>query len=131
MALGGADILIYPTAIGWFDEDSSEEKQRQLDAWINIQKGHAIANGLPLVAINRVGKEVDDKKQIGGIRFWGNSFALGSMGEIIRQASNDKEEVIVFEINLNKSKETRKIWPFFRDRRVDSYGNLNKIFIDN
>jgi N-carbamoylputrescine amidase len=131
MALGGADILIYPTAIGWFDEDDEREKEKQLDAWINIQKGHAIANGLPLVAINRVGIEFDDKKQIDGIRFWGNSFALGSRGEIIRQASNDKEEVIVFEINLDKSKEARKIWPFFRDRRVESYGNLGKIFIDN
>jgi len=130
MALGGADILIYPTAIGWFEQDSNEEKQKQLDAWINVQKGHAIANGLPLVAINRVGKEFDNKKQIDGIRFWGNSFALGSRGEMIKKAQ-DKEEVIVFDINLNKSKETRRIWPFFRDRRVDSYNNLNKIFIDN
>jgi N-carbamoylputrescine amidase len=131
MALGGADILIYPTAIGWFDEDSNEEKQKQLDAWINVQKGHAIANGLPLVAINRIGKEFDDKEQNDGIRFWGNSFALGPQGEMLKQASQDKEEVIIFDINFGKSKEVRKIWPFLRDRRVDSYENLNKLYIDN
>ncbi len=131
MALRGADILIYPTAIGWFDEDSRVEKEKQLDAWINVQKGHAIANALPLVAINRVGKELDDKKQINGINFWGDSFVVGPQGEMIKQASEDKEEVMLFDINFNENKEIRKIWPFFRDRRVDSYTNLNKIFIDN
>ncbi len=131
MALRGADILIYPTAIGWFDEDSREEKRKQLDAWVNVQRGHAIANALPLVAVNRVGKEFDDKKQIDGINFWGNSFIVGPQGEMIKKASEDKEEVIFFDINFRKNKEVRKIWPFFRDRRVDSYANLNKIFIDD
>ena len=95
MALKGAEILIYPTAIGWFDEDSENEKNRQLDAWITVQRGHAIANGIPLIAINRVGKELDNQKAIDGIRFWGNSFVVGAQGEFITRASSDKEEVIV------------------------------------
>jgi len=130
MALKGAQILIYPTAIGWFDEDNQEEKNRQIDAWITVQRGHAIANGLPLISINRVGKELDNKKQIDGIRFWGNSFVVGSQGEFISQASNNKEEVLVAQIDLNKSEEVRRIWPFFRDRRIETYSEINKRFID-
>ncbi|MFK5882694.1 MAG: carbon-nitrogen hydrolase [Sulfurospirillum sp.] len=130
MALKGAQILIYPTAIGWFDEDSKDEKQRQLDAWITVQRGHAIANNLPLIAVNRVGKEFDNSKQIDGIRFWGNSFVVGAQGEFLARANSDKEEIIISDIDLNKSKTTREIWPFFRDRRIDSYKNLDKIFID-
>ena len=130
MALRGAQILIYPTAIGWFDEDSMDEKQRQLDAWITVQRGHAIANNLPLIAVNRVGKELDNLKHLDGIRFWGNSFAVGSQGEFLAHASSDKEEILISDINLDKSEKNREIWPFFRDRRVDSYKNLNKIFID-
>ncbi len=130
MALKGAQILIYPTAIGWFDEDKESEKQKQLDAWITVQRGHAVANGLPLVAINRVGKEFDNLKQIDGIRFWGNSFIVGEQGEFLALASSDTEEIIYYDIDLKKGEETRKIWPFFRDRRVDNYSNLSKIFID-
>ncbi len=130
MTLKGAEILIYPTAIGWFDEDTKEEKKRQLDAWITVQRGHAIANGLPLIAINRVGFELDNKKAINGIRFWGNSFVVGSQGEFIAQASNDKEEIIVIELDLAKSEEVRRIWPFLRDRRIETYSELNRRFID-
>ena len=130
MTLKGAEILIYPTAIGWFDEDSEDEKRRQLDAWITVQRGHAIANGVPLVAINRVGKELDNKKAIDGIRFWGNSFLVGAQGEFIAQASSSKEEIIVTQIDLVKSEEVRRIWPFLRDRRIETYFDLNRRFID-
>ncbi len=130
MTLKGAEILIYPTAIGWFDSDSKEEKKRQLEAWITVQRGHAIANGLPLVAINRVGKELDNKKQFDGINFWGSSFVVGAQGEFIAQASIDKEEIKIFAINLEKSEEIRKIWPFLRDRRIEDYADINKRFID-
>lgn len=130
MALKGADMLIYPTAIGWFDEDSKKEKNRQLKSWITVQQGHAIANGLPLIAINRVGKEIDNKKQILGIRFWGNSFVVGADGELATQASSNKEKVIICKIDLKKSEKIRKIWPFLRDRRVKSYKEITKRFID-
>jgi len=130
MTLKGAEILIYPTAIGWFDEDSEDEKSKQLDAWITVQRGHAIANGVPLVAINRVGKELDNKKAIDGIRFWGNSFLVGAQGEFIAQASSSKEEIIVTQIDLVKSEEVRRIWPFLRDRRIETYFDLNRRFID-
>ncbi len=130
MALKGADILIYPTAIGWFDEDSNEEKQRQLEAWITVQRGHAIANGLPLVAVNRVGFEKDDHNVLDGIRFWGNSFVVGPQGEFLAKASSDKEEIIICNIDLKKCEDVRRIWPFLRDRRIDSYQDLTKRFID-
>ena len=130
MALKGADILIYPTAIGWFDFESENEKSKQLNAWITIQRGHAIANSLPLVAVNRVGKELDNHKIIDGIRFWGNSFVVDPQGEFITQASSNKEEVIVVEVDLEKSEEVRKFWPFLRDRRIETYSDLNKRFID-
>jgi len=130
MTLKGADILIYPTAIGWFDEDSEDEKERQLDSWITVQRGHAIANGLPLIAINRVGKELDNQRAIDGIRFWGNSFAVGAQGEFLTKASNNKEEIIIVEVNLLKSEEVRRTWPFLRDRRIETYSELNRRFID-
>ncbi len=130
MALRGAQILIYPTAIGWFDEDSKDEKQRQLEAWTTVQRGHAIANNLPLIAVNRVGKEQDKSHQIDGIRFWGNSFAVGSQGEFIAKTNDKKEELLICDIDLKKSEKDREVWPFFRDRRVESYKDLDKIFID-
>ncbi|MDD4505664.1 MAG: carbon-nitrogen hydrolase [Sulfurospirillaceae bacterium] len=130
MALKGAEMLIYPTAIGWFDEDGEAEKERQRDSWETIQRGHAIANGLPVISVNRIGKELDDKKQLDGIRFWGNSFVAGPQGEIITKASNNKEEVIVIDIDLKRCEEVRRIWPFLRDRRIETYGDLTKRFID-
>jgi len=130
MALKGAEMLIYPTAIGWFDEDGEAEKERQRSAWETIQRGHAIANGLPVISVNRIGKELDDKKQLDGIRFWGNSFVAGPQGEIIAKASNDQEEVIVIDIDLKRCEEVRRIWPFLRDRRIETYGDLTKRFID-
>ncbi len=130
MALKGAEILIYPTAIGWFDEDEEDEKQRQLDAWITVQRGHAIANGLPLVAVNRVGFEKDESGCLKGIRFWGNSFAVGAQGEFLARASSDQEEVIVVEIDKKRSEDVRRIWPFLRDRRVSEYGCILKRYCD-
>lgn len=130
MALKGAEMLIYPTAIGWFDEDGEAEKERQRDAWETIQRGHAISNGLPVISVNRIGKELDDKKQLDGIRFWGNSFVAGPQGEIIAKASNDQEEVMVIDIDLKRCEEVRRIWPFLRDRRIETYGGLTKRFID-
>ncbi|HIP60558.1 MAG TPA: carbon-nitrogen hydrolase [Campylobacterales bacterium] len=130
MALKGADILIYPTAIGWFDEDSKDEKQKQLDSWVTIQRGHAIANGLPVVAVNRVGKEMDDSKVLDGIRFWGNSFVVDAQGAFLHKASSDAQEVGIVDIDLKRSENIRRIWPFLRDRRIENYGDLIKRFID-
>jgi len=126
MALAGAELLIYPTAIGWETTDSEEEKQRQLEAWITIQRSHAIANGLPIVSCNRVGHEVDPSGETGGIQFWGNSFVAGPQGEILVQASNQNEENLLVDIDLARSENIRRIWPFFRDRRIDSYQDLTK-----
>ncbi len=126
MALKGAEILIYPTAIGWFDEDSEKEKQRQLQSWITIQRSHAIANGLPLISVNRVGFEKDNSKSIKGIRFWGNSFVCGAGGEILQMLDNENEMVKIVNIDLNEIKKIRDIWPFFRDRRIDSYKTILK-----
>lgn len=128
MALKGAEMLIYPTAIGWFESDSTEEKNRQREAWIAVQRGHAIANGIPVVAVNRVGFEAD--KIGGGILFWGSSFAFGAQGEILAQASSDKEEVLYIDIDKRRSEEVRRIWPFLRDRRIDSYGEILKRYCD-
>jgi N-carbamoylputrescine amidase len=127
MALKGAEILIYPTAIGWFDSDSEDEKQRQLDAWITIQRAHAIANGLPVVSPNRCGFEKDSSGVLDGIRFWGNSFIVGPQGEFLARAGEEEESLSV-EIDLKRGKEVRNIWPFFRDRRVDYYSDLEKIY---
>ena len=126
MALAGAELLIYPTAIGWETTDSEEEKQRQLEAWITIQRSHAIANGLPIVSCNRVGHEVDPSGETGGIQFWGNSFVAGPQGEILVQASNQQEENLLVDVDLARSEQVRRIWPFFRDRRIDSYQDLTK-----
>lgn len=130
MALKGAEMLIYPTAIGWFDEDSTEEKQRQREAWIAVQRGHSVANGIPTMAINRVGFESDSSGVGNGIRFWGSSFIFGAQGEQIALASQDKEEIILAEINLERSEEVRRMWPFLRDRRIESYQEILRRFCD-
>jgi N-carbamoylputrescine amidase len=130
MALAGADILIYPTAIGWESSDAEAEKERQKNAWITVQRGHAVANGLPVIAVNRVGHESDPSGQTRGIQFWGNSFVAGPQGEIVAMASSDKEENRVVEIDLKRSEEVRRWWPFLRDRRIEVYGDLTKRFID-
>jgi N-carbamoylputrescine amidase len=130
MALAGADILIYPTAIGWDLIDTNEEQQRQYDAWLTVQRGHAIANGLPVVAVNRIGLERTDKKTDTGINFWGGSFAAGPQGEILQKASHEKEEIILVNIDYGRSEEVRRIWPFLRDRRIDEYDDLLKRFRD-
>lgn len=130
MALAGAEVLIYPTAIGWFDEDEKSEKERQLEAWVTIQRGHAIANGLPVIAVNRVGFESDKSKVLKGIRFWGNSFVVGSQGEFLARGSDNKEEIIIVDIDKKRSEEVRRIWPFLRDRRICAYGDITKRFVD-
>ena len=130
MALKGAEILIYPTAIGWFDTDSKEEKERQKEAWIAVQRGHAVANGLPVVAVTRIGFERDPSGVMEGIRFWGQSFAFGAQGEPLALGSVDKEEVIIVEIDRARSEEVRRMWSFLRDRRIDSDGGLLTRFLD-
>lgn len=130
MALAGADMLIYPTAIGWESTDSEDEKARQLGAWTISQRGHAVANGLHVIAVNRMGYEPDPSEQTNGITFWGNSFVAGPQGEILWQASNDKEEIKVIDIDLKRSEQVRRWWPFFRDRRTDAFGDITKRFID-
>lgn len=130
MALAGAEILIYPTAIGWESTDSQEEKERQFTAWQTVQRGHAVANGLPVVAVNRVGLEPDWTGVTNGIQFWGQSFVAGPQGEIIFSASTDKEQNEVVEIDMKRSENVRRIWPFLRDRRIDAYGDILKRFID-
>ncbi len=121
MALNGADIIIYPTAIGWFDGDGEEEKRRQLDSWITIQRSHAIANGLFVLSCNRVGFEPDRSGVLDGIRFWGNSFVCDPQGDIIAEADRVNETILYADIDMARVKEVRDIWPFFRDRRIDSY----------
>lgn len=130
MALAGAQILIYPTAIGWESTDPQAEKERQRNAWIVSQRGHAVANGLHVVAINRTGYEPDPSGHTGGIQFWGSSFVAGPQGEIVWQASDDKEEIKILEIDLQRTETVRRMWPFFRDRRVDAFSDINKRFID-
>ncbi|MDR1682662.1 MAG: carbon-nitrogen hydrolase [Candidatus Symbiothrix sp.] len=131
MALAGAEILIYPTAIGWESSDTEEEKQRQQDAWQTVQRAHAVANGLHVITVNRVGDESDPSNQTHGIRFWGHSFIAGPQGEILVQLSDNQEENSVVEINLQASEEVRRWWPFLRDRRIDAYGGLIQRFLDN
>jgi N-carbamoylputrescine amidase len=130
ICLKGAEMIIYPTAIGWFDEDSKEEKDRQLDSWITIQRSHAIANGVPVISCNRVGFEKDSSGVLDGIRFWGNSFVCDPQGEIIAKADHQRETILYATIDKSRTKEVRDIWPFFRDRRVDSYGDLVKRYCD-
>jgi len=131
MTLKGAEILIYPTAIGWFDSDTQEEKDRQLDSWITIQRSHAIANAIPLISCNRVGFEADSSSVLDGINFWGNSFICGAQGEILAKADSKKEEILYSDIDNNRTKEVRDIWPFLRDRRIESYSDLNRRYCDD
>ena len=129
MALAGADLLLYPTAIGWDPADDAAEKSRQRDAWITVQRGHAVANGLPLLACNRTGHEpAPDAAR--GIDFWGSSFAAGPQGEMLAQASTENPELLIADIDLARSEAVRRIWPFLRDRRIDAYGDLLKRFRD-
>lgn len=129
MTLAGADILIYPTAIGWDPEDKKDEKLRQLEAWITIQRAHAIANGIPVISVNRVGFEGSPAGN-GGIQFWGNSFVAGPQGELFTQGGDKKEEILVVDVDLGRSETVRRIWPFLRDRRIDTYQEITRRFID-
>lgn len=128
MAMSGADLLIYPTAIGTESTDSRDEQERQLDAWRTIQRGHAVANNLPVVAVNRVGYEPDPTNMTGGITFWGNSFVAGQQGEMLAELSREEEQECVVEVDLQRTEYVRRWWPFFRDRRIDQYGDLVKRF---
>lgn len=130
MALNGAEILIYPTAIGWESSDTAEEQSRQLEAWVTVQRGHAVANGLPVVTVNRVGLEHDPSGQTNGILFWGNSFVSGPQGEFLFRAPSDSECTEIIEVDMSRSENVRRWWPFLRDRRIDFYGDLTKRFID-
>jgi len=130
MALAGAQLLIYPTAIGWDTNDTVDEQQRQLDAWVTVQRGHAIANNLPVIAPNRVGYEPDPSGHTNGIQFWGNSFICGPQGELLSQADSKNEENLLVDIDMERSENIRRIWPYFRDRRIDAYDDLNRRYID-
>lgn len=126
MAMAGAELLIYPTAIGWESTDSEDEKLRQRNAWMTVQRGHAVANGLHVLTCNRTGYEPDPSGATNGIQFWGNSFVAGPQGEIIFQASYEEQENIIVDIDLTRSESVRQMWPFFRDRRIDAFGDLTK-----
>jgi len=130
MALQGADMLIYPTAIGYESSDSAEEQERQRMAWQTVQRGHAIANGLPVITVNRVGHEADPSGQTRGIAFWGTSFVAGPQGELLYEAPKDKEIVSIIDVDMKRSEQVRRWWPFLRDRRIEEYGNITKRFID-
>ena len=130
MAMAGAEILIYPTAIGWDKNDDNQEQQRQLDAWVISQRAHAVANGVPVIACNRVGFESDPTQNSAGIDFWGHSFITGPQGEILAQAPNNEEQVLLAELDLSRSESVRRIWPYLRDRRIDHYQDLLKIYRD-
>jgi N-carbamoylputrescine amidase len=130
MAMQGAELLIYPTAIGYEQSDTPEEQQRQRMAWQTVMRGHAVANGLPVVAVNRVGHEPDPSQQTNGIIFWGTSFVCGPQGEIFYEASTDEEESIIVSIDMRRSEQVRRWWPFLRDRRIDAYGDITRRYID-
>jgi N-carbamoylputrescine amidase len=130
MALAGAEMLIYPTAIGWDPNDTDDEKKRQLDAWIISQRGHAVANGLPVISVNRTGFEADPTGHSAGINFWGNSFVAGPQGEILKKLDSDKEQIEMVEIDRKRTEDVRRIWPFLRDRRIDAYDELLKRYRD-
>jgi N-carbamoylputrescine amidase len=130
MALAGADLLLYPTAIGWDPQDDQAEKDRQREAWITVQRGHAVANGLPLLSCNRTGYEPDTSGVGRGIQFWGNSFVAGPQGEFLAQAGTDQRELLVVDVDMARSEHVRRIWPFLRDRRLDAYSDLLKRFRD-
>ncbi len=128
MAMQDADLLIYPTAIGYESSDTKEEQERQREAWTVVQRGHAVANGLPVVTVNRVGYEPDPSGLTHGIQFWGSSFVTGPQGELLYRASNQEEESRIVDVDLHHSEQVRRWWPFFRDRRIDAYGNITKRF---
>lgn len=130
MALQGAQLLIYPTAIGYESSDTPEEQERQREAWMTVQRGHAVANGLPVIAVNRTGHEADPSGQTNGIQFWGSSFVAGPQGEILYQAPKDEETVAVIDVDLQRSENVRRWWPFLRDRRIEEFDGLCKRFID-
>ncbi|RDI99501.1 acyltransferase [Dyella solisilvae] len=130
MALAGADLLLYPTAIGWDPKDEQSEKDRQREAWVTVQRGHAVANGLPLLSCNRTGLEADKAGVGNGIQFWGTSFVAGPQGEFLAQAGTDQRELLVVEVDMARSEHVRRIWPFLRDRRIDAYQDLLKRFRD-
>lgn len=129
MAMKGAELLIYPTDIGWESSDLATEKERQSNAWQLVQRGHAVANGLPVITVNRVGHEEDPSKQTNGIQFWGKSFITGPQGELLVELGQD-EEITITEVSLTRSEQVRRWWPFFRDRRIDEFGGLTKRFLD-
>lgn len=130
MALQGAELLIYPTAIGWQDSDTEDEKRRQRDAWITVQRGHAVANGIPVVAVNRVGHEADPSGVTDGIIFWGSSFVAGPQGELLYMAPENEEATVVVDVDMKRSENVRRWWPFLRDRRIDLYGGLTSRYLD-
>lgn len=130
MAMQGAEILIYPTAIGYESSDTPEEQERQRQAWTTVMRGHAVANGLPVIAVNRVGHEPDPSGQTQGITFWGSSFVAGPQGELHYQACTDDEESLIVEVDLQHSEQVRRWWPFLRDRRIEAYGDITRRFID-
>lgn len=130
MALQGADMLIYPTAIGYESSDTPDEQERQRMAWQTVQRGHAVANGLPVVSVNRTGHEPDPSKQTNGIQFWGTSFVAGPQGELLYEAPRDSETTAIIDVNLQRSEQVRRWWPFLRDRRIDHYDDIIKRFID-
>ena len=130
MAMTGAEILIYPTAIGWDPRDDKAEQLRQLDAWKIVQRAHAVANGIPVISCNRVGHESDPSGQSAGIDFWGSSFICGPQGELLAQASSDDGKVLTAELDMTRSEQVRRIWPYLRDRRIDHYRDLTKIYRD-
>ncbi len=130
MALAGADMLIYPTAIGWESTDTDDEKARQRGAWMTVQRGHAVANGLPVVTVNRVGYEADPSGVTGGIKFWGSSFVAGPQGELLYEGPTDKEDCVIVDIDMERSENVRRIWPFLRDRRIEEFGDICRRFRD-
>ena len=130
MALQGAELLIYPTAIGYESSDTPEEQERQREAWTTVQRGHAVANGLPVIAVNRVGHEPDPSAQTNGITFWGSSFVAGPQGEFLFRASKDEEENVVVEVDMKRCENVRRWWPFLRDRRIEEFAPLTRRFID-
>lgn len=130
MALAGAELLIYPTAIGYESSDPKEEQERQREAWTTVQRGHAVANGLPVISVNRTGYEPDPSQQTHGITFWGSSFVCGPQGEFLYRASIDQEENVVVDVDMQRSENVRRWWPFLRDRRIEYFGDLTKRFID-
>ena len=130
MALQGADLLIYPTAIGYESSDTPDEQERQRMAWQTVQRGHAVANGLPVVTVNRVGLEPDPSQQTNGIQFWGTSFVAGPQGELLFEAPKDQEVATVVDVDMQRSEQVRRWWPFLRDRRIDNYGDITRRFID-